>query len=981
VAGEQEWQGRSDQDVGARGVYAEWQVDDAEVLRAGMTIQRNITEQVPEGERILLGIHFSMPGANGTPVVGGIAIDVTERMQAEAERATLAEALRVATSIAPLLITVCDRDLRYTWYSRHQPGWPKEPVLGKRPDEVAPPDVALPLIEAKRQVLQTGEGQHRVLMVPGAEGERVFEYHFEPLHDESSQVTGVVSAAYEITRIERLRRQLQEREANFRAVLRHAPVVLAQITRDLCYRWVHNPRLPDNGAGLAGRLLGTVTNSPQNRDLTEYAQSCFATGQTIRMDYITYEPDGTHRYDIRLDPIVGANGTVESVAAVAVDMTEHYRLSTELAASEARFQTFMEHLPARAWIKDAEGHYLFTNRALRDRFGLTEQSWQGLSDHDVAPPDIYAEWHADDLQVLRTGEVPPRHLTERLDGDERILLTMKFTMPSTDGTPVLGGIAVDVTDQRRTEAALRESQERLRLTVDAATIGLWDWVAPDRVIWNRHTCAFFGVAPTGEQTAVSVAHDVFAYMPPEDVQTLQNSIGRATAGNGSFRFEFRTRVPGRPERWFISVGRVVGRPNAEGFRPSRGACYEITELKRMAEALAESEARLRLALEGARMGLWEWYGGDLALWSPQTCTFFGVPATGDWTEVPLAQVGDLSPELDTPGPEALMRFLQENGGVWNQEIRVALPGQPVRWVRSVGRLHAGGPGRPQRLVGVMYDITQTKEATTALQQAREDLERRVLLRTQELAETNQQLQQEVAERLQAEARLNEIRRLIARHQEDERMRLAHELHDGPMQELATLTMELTLLARKQENDLRQAIERLRDRLKQTNSTLRAFAGDLRPAVLDSFGLLAAIESQVEQVQERLPALVVALALEDVEPLLDSQTQIQLVRVFQQALHNVQLHAEAQHVWVSLHREDGSVVLEVRDDGRGFEVPSNWVDLARTGHLGIVGMSERMSALGGSLHVRSEPGEGTTVRAIAPLRENSNGVGTSDAITA
>jgi PAS domain S-box-containing protein len=352
---------------GRRYEQSEWPVE--RVATQGEIVRGEIIDiERRDGERRTIEVWTSpLLDADGQQIAGMATVqDVTARVRAENERAMLEEALTIATSITPMQITVCDRDLRYTWYSRRQPGWPKTPVLGKRPDEVAPPEVASPLIEAKEQVLASGQGQHRVLTVPGPDGERVFEYHFEPMHDITGVVTGVVSAAYEVTRLERLRRQLQESEANFRAVLRHAPMLLGRVGPDLRYRWVYDPQTPDDPAARIGQLVGTVRPSPDADVLREQIRLCMESGQSAHFNYRTTTPDGhPGRFEVQLDPVFNAEGAIESVSLVAIDRTEHDRLTAELAASEARFQTFMEHLPARAWIKDAEGRYLFTNRALR----------------------------------------------------------------------------------------------------------------------------------------------------------------------------------------------------------------------------------------------------------------------------------------------------------------------------------------------------------------------------------------------------------------------------------------------------------------------------------------------------------------------------------------------------------------------------------------------------------------------------------------
>lgn len=270
------------------------------------------------------------------------------------------------------------------------------------------------------------------------------------------------------------------------------------------------------------------------------------------------------------------------------------------------------------------------------------------------------------------------------------------------------------------------------------------------------------------------------------------------------------------------------------------------------------------------------------------------------------------------------------------------------------------------MLGVAMDITEKKRAEEVIRRAQEELEREVDLRTRQLAVTNALLRREGEERLQAEIQLEEIRRLLTRSQEGERMRLAHELHDGPMQELATIGFELARAGRKLDNiPVAEELANIRQRLQDVNFVLRNFAGDLRPPLLDTFGLAAAISGLVEQVQERNPDLSFVVAVPEEEPEVDDEVSLAIYRVCQQAIYNIQRHAQAATVQVRLECTPARVELTVKDDGVGFAVPSAWVEMARTGHLGIVGMEERMRALGGDFMLESAPGQGTTLRAAVP----------------
>jgi signal transduction histidine kinase len=145
--------------------------------------------------------------------------------------------------------------------------------------------------------------------------------------------------------------------------------------------------------------------------------------------------------------------------------------------------------------------------------------------------------------------------------------------------------------------------------------------------------------------------------------------------------------------------------------------------------------------------------------------------------------------------------------------------------------------------------------------------------------------------------------------------------------------------------------------------------ELRPPVLAHFGLIQAIHSHVAQVRtlHATPAVEITAPIELSG--LSGDVSLALYRIHQQALQNIYQHAGARHAYIRLWGEDGWIWLEIEDDGQGFEAPEHWVELARTGHLGLVGMAERAEAVGGQLAVHSAPGEGTVIRVKVPAESS------------
>lgn len=250
--------------------------------------------------------------------------------------------------------------------------------------------------------------------------------------------------------------------------------------------------------------------------------------------------------------------------------------------------------------------------------------------------------------------------------------------------------------------------------------------------------------------------------------------------------------------------------------------------------------------------------------------------------------------------------------------------------------------------------------------ANDKLEERVRERTQELLGANQELINEIQERQSIQAELSEVKSRLIDNSEAERLALAQELHDGPMQDLYGLAYRLEMLRDDlPEEEKATLLGSVKVTLEEVIGALRVTASELRPPALDSFGLEKAIRSHIEKFSRSQPELEIHLDVEKDGQTLPERTRLALYRIYQVALTNVIRHARASRVDIRLHLSNHSVVLEVQDNGCGFALPERWVELARSDHLGLVGALERAEAAGGTLEVESGPGEGTLLRVTLP----------------
>jgi two-component system sensor histidine kinase DegS len=222
------------------------------------------------------------------------------------------------------------------------------------------------------------------------------------------------------------------------------------------------------------------------------------------------------------------------------------------------------------------------------------------------------------------------------------------------------------------------------------------------------------------------------------------------------------------------------------------------------------------------------------------------------------------------------------------------------------------------------------------------------------------------------ARLYESMRSYARHtltaQEEERKRMARELHDDTAQALVALSRQLDALLSADDQAperIKQRLEELRQLTAGISHGVRRFSQDLRPSTLDDLGLRPTLEGLTAKLSEE-DGIDARLEVLGDERRLSPETELALFRIAQEALTNVRKHSQATEVVTTVEFGDGMVKVTIRDNGRGFKVPDTPGNLVEVGKLGLTGMFERAELAGGTLTVQSELGEGTTVVAEIPL---------------
>lgn len=232
----------------------------------------------------------------------------------------------------------------------------------------------------------------------------------------------------------------------------------------------------------------------------------------------------------------------------------------------------------------------------------------------------------------------------------------------------------------------------------------------------------------------------------------------------------------------------------------------------------------------------------------------------------------------------------------------------------------------------------------------------------------QHIARDITEEKRMEENLRFYLRQVTRAQEEERKRIARELHDDTAQGLVALSRRLDDLVSTSEHLSPRDIEFLEELREQTNRILegvRRFSQDLRPSILDDLGLLPALEWLTSDLSQHF-GIALATAVVGPERRFSPEAELLLFRIAQEALRNVWRHSGATRAWVTAEFGEGKATLTIVDNGKGFELPKRLGDLATDGKLGLAGMQERAQLLGGSFSLQSEPGKGTVVTVEVPI---------------
>lgn len=602
------------------------------------------------------------------------------------------------------------------------------------------------------------------------------------------------------------------------------------------------------------------------------------------------------------------------------DVTRRSRAEKDLRESEERFaKAFRANPQPMSLTTLAEGRYLDVNESFLKMCGYRREEVIGRTSIELGiwkTPMVRAEF----MQQLTAHGV--RNVETHFGtkgGSFRIFLSSAELVKIGDEQCVLVASS-DITDRKQSEEALRESEARFRNMADTAPVMIWI-SGPDKrcTYFNKQWLDFTGLSVEQE-----LGNDWAEGVYQDDFDRCLDVYHSAFDRREQFRMEYRLRRADGQFRWVYDSG--TPRFSSDGeFLGFIGSCIDISDRKEAEDAVRAAKDELRLVADALPVLISEVDKNGYYR--------FNNLAYEDWFGHPLDQITGhhMREVLGEPVWQRIRPQVERSLAGHEVHYEDFLPyrdGGP-RWVSVSGIPTRDAEGKVNGFVSLVADITESRRAEDALR----DLSGRLI-----------------------------------NAQEEERSRVARELHDDLSQRMAVLSIGLEQIGQQmpqEPNNLQVRIQDLRTKAQEVSTEIHRLSYQLHPSKLDHLGLASAVKSFCEEIAAH-HELSITFQQKGFPAPLSKDITLCVFRIAQESLHNVARHSGARGAVVVLERIDQEVRLSVSDMGCGFDTNSSKM----TSGLGFIGMRERLRLVGGQLLVSSRPSHGTQIEVSVPLAERA-----------
>ncbi|HEX6126539.1 MAG TPA: PAS domain S-box protein [Pyrinomonadaceae bacterium] len=756
---------------------------------------------------------------------------------------------------------------------------------------------------------------------------RKFLLHVLPYRTLDDQINGVVLTFYDVTD----HRSLEESQRLLASIVESSMDSIITIDLEGAITSWNKAAERLYGYGRPEVLGEPITALTLPVDLNEVLAKArrIEAGVDVEIfDTVRLNKDGREMVlEIVLSPVLNTSGDVAGVSIVARDVTVRRQIENASQILGERYRTLFDSVPVAVYTTDAEGNFQECNKHAEELLGV------GLEIRDLKNP-FGTSWklfypngssmpHTESpmARAMRGESIAASDremVVERPDGSRRSFVVNSRAFRDQDGR-LIGAINClhDISDLQSAEEQLK-FQAHLLEAVEQAVIAT---DADGRVIyWNRFAEKMFGWR-AGEVKGKNILDITTPDLDADRAREIMSMLREGQSWNGEFDVKRRDGTVFPAEVSDYPIRDENG--NLSGIV---GVSVDATERKRAEDALRATNERLRLLIESASDYAIFTLDRDrrISLWNAGAEKVFG------WSEEEA--VGQPVDIIFTPE--------DRKKGVPAHEIRTALK----KGRAPDERFHVRKDGSLFFASGVMTVIKNKAGEVQSFTKIARDM----------------------TDRLKTDKAIHErglLQRLVAA-QEDERRRIARDLHDELGQQMVALRLKLDLLSKLPQGlELHDELTEIQRMAARIDNGVDFLAWELRPAILDDFGLFAALERYIQQwsAYSGVPAQLMPSKLK--VPRFTPEVEINLYRIVQEALNNTFKYARAKSVAVMLDRRDDLVVLLIEDDGIGFR-PKKIAKRYNQG-MGLTSMKERAELIGATFEIESTVGQGTAIYVTLP----------------
>jgi PAS domain S-box-containing protein len=627
-------------------------------------------------------------------------------------------------------------------------------------------------------------------------------------------------------------------------------------------------------------------------------------------------------------------GNPAGMWALIRDISVRKIIEQTLRDSEARYRELLDN-SMQGVIVFQDMRVVYTNQAVTESLGYTQEELNSLT-----PAEMVLRVHPDDrhtfLERLQNRDedttTPERYSLRIIHKNGEIRWIDARTVPILlEERPAMMTTAIDVSEIKRVETELQESERTQRSILNASDAMVFLADANGIIISTNDKL----VQRLGSRVDALVGISVHGLFPEEVTRERKMHFNQVVSSGKPVIFE-----DVRNDTWFENNFYPVLDKSGKVVRVA-AYIHDITEKRRMTEALRSSEEQYRTLAEAAHDMIFIINKDDCI----EYVNSFGAQFLGQPPQTLVGQPRErFFPKESSLHQQDNIRKVFRSGEAVSSDSANIFPNQTV-WLSTWLVPLKNAAGEVASVLGVSRDISNLKKSEEELRQARDFLEERVAERTAELSESQEKMRSLTAQTVKT--------------QEEERRTISRELHDDAGQALITLQYSLAAVQNELPETETFSRKRLSDSLRvidQTMQHIRSLAHSLRPPVLDIGGIDLSLQDYCREQTERTRIPIIYQG-QDI-PGLPDEISISLYRFVQEGLTNVLKHAQATQAKVRLQYKKGEISISVSDNGHGMEDPIPH-------GMGLDGIRERLKLLDGRLETHSTKGRGTRLVAYVP----------------